>query len=66
LTQTKWSTPTLKAHWFDDEGIAPVDPAAEATRNTLKAAATDVAIDGLTIQAFFDRFASSSDEPATG
>lgn len=66
MTQTKWSTPTLKAHWFDDEGIGPVDPAAEATRNKLKATGADVAIDGLSVQAFFDRFASNSDEPATG
>jgi hypothetical protein len=66
LTQTKWSTPTLKAHWFDDEGIAPVDPAAEATRNTLKVGSADVAIDGLSVQAFFDRLASDRDEPATG
>ena len=66
MTQSKWSTPTLKAHWFDDEGIAPVDPAAEASGNTLKVTAADVAIDGLDAQAFLDRFVSRNDDPASG
>lgn len=62
----KWSTPTLKACWFDDEGIAAVDPAAEATRNTLKTSGQDTPIDALSVQAFFDRLATSPDEPASG
>ena len=66
MTQSKWSTPTLKAHWFDDEGIAPVGPAADASGNTLKVTAADVAIDGLDVQAFLDRFASRNDDPASG
>ena len=66
MTQSKWSTPTLKAQWFDDEGIAPVDPAAGASGNTIKATAADIAIDGLGVQAFLDRFASRNDEPASG
>ena len=66
MTRSKWSTPTLKAQWFDDEGIAPVDPAADATGNTLKVTAGDAASDGPGLQAYFDPLASSSDEPASG
>jgi hypothetical protein len=66
LNQTKWSLPSLKAPWFDDEGIAPVDVAFEPAKNQLKPPSADVAVDGFSVQAFFDRFSSSSDEPATG
>ncbi len=66
MIQTKWSLPALKAPWFDDEGIAPVDAALEVASNQLKPACADIPVDGFSVQAFFDRFSSSSDEPATG
>ncbi len=69
MTNTKWSTPTLKARWFDDESIENLEPVVDvdaATRNTIKAGAVDVAVDSVTVQAVFDRFPRPSDEPASG
>ncbi len=69
LTNTKWSTPTLKARWFDDESIEALEPAVAGdavTKNSIKASHVDVAVDSLSVQAFFDRFAVSTDEPASG
>ena len=69
LTNTKWSTPTLKARWFDDESIEALDEGAEGSlvaKNTMKVGHVDVAVDSLSVQAFFDRFSVSPDEPASG
>lgn len=66
LAATKSSTPTLKARWYDDEGIAAVDPAAEDTANTLKSRRTDTPVETLSVQDFFDRLGTTPDEPASG
>ena len=54
---SKWSTPPLKAAWFDDD---------ERAENELKVTTTPPmqAAEQMTVQDFFDLFAP--DEPASG
>ncbi len=80
MTNSKWSTPTLKARWYDDESIAALGVAVEgdvegdaasaadlqgARQNTLKAGPSDVPQVAVSTQAPVYRPASTG-EPPTG
>lgn len=70
MTNSKWSTPTLKARWYDDESIAAVGVAVDsdvqaAQPNTMKAGPADVPLLAVSTQVRLDR-AVSTGEPPTG
>jgi hypothetical protein len=72
VTNSKWSTPTLKARWYDDESIAPVGVAVEldastelSGQNTLKALPTNATAMSHSMKAFVEGH-FTTDERARG